>query len=241
MTATKWVRVATATAMVGALVLAGATAASATGTTPPARAGVAQWKVAVDTRIDLRIKTLEALKIAIGGATDLSSGDRSTLAALDSSDLSGLTALETKTNIEATVAGVRADAKSMIDDYRIYMLVVPKVRFTIASDTETAVIAKLQSAHDKLAAIATQLAGQGKDTATVQAKLADLAAQLTAATSALDGKAAGLLGVAPSPDASAMTAAVAPVRTAVKSARADLKTAAADAKAAAAGLKALAA
>ncbi len=243
MTATRWIRVTAATAMVGALVLAGTTTADAAGVggTVPANATVTQWKAAVDVRIDLRLKTLDALKIAINGATNLSSGDKSTLAGLDSADVSGLQALRTKTDAETTIAGVRADAKSMIDDYRIYLLVVPKVRFTVASDTETATIAKLQSVHDKLAAISTQLAAQGKDTGAVNAKLSDLATQLASATSSINGLAAGLLAVQPSPDASAMQAAVAPVRAGVKSARSDLKTAAADAKSAAQGLKALAA
>ncbi len=247
------IKLLAATAMVGALVLGGtvlvggiaADAASSTvagvGGTLPANATLPQWKAAVDARIDLRLATLGALKIAINGATNLSSSDKSTLSALATSDTSGLQALRTKTNAETTVAGVRADAKSMIDDYRIYMLVVPKVRFTVAADAETAVIAKLQAAHDKLAALATQLGAAGKNVAPEQAALSDMASKLSAAKSSLNGLTAGLLAAQPSPDASAMQAAVAPVRSGVKAARADLKTAAADAKTAAQGLKSLAA
>jgi hypothetical protein len=207
----------------------------------PKNAGLTAWQKAVDARIDLRLATLSSLKIAISGATNLSSSDRSTLSALDASDISGLTALKTKTDAETTVAAVKADGRSMVVDYRIYMLVVPKVRFAIASDQETSVLAKLQSAHDKLASIATTLAGQGKDVGSEQAALADMAAKISAAGSTLSGKASGLLAVQPSPDASAMTAAVSPVRTAVHGARSDIKTALADAKTAAAGLKSAAA
>jgi hypothetical protein len=206
----------------------------------PKNAGVSAWQHAVDIRIELRLKTLSALKIAISGATNLTSTDRSTLSGIAAHDISGLTALKARTDAETTVAAVKLDGRSMIDDFRIYMLVVPKVRFAIASDQETVVIAKLQTAHDKLASIATALAGQGKDVASEQGELSDLASQISTATSTLSGKASGLLAVQPSPDAAAMTSAVAPVRSAVRGARTDIKAGLADAKKAAAGLKAVA-
>jgi hypothetical protein len=228
--------------MAAALVAVGATAANATGVgkTLPKNASVTQWQAAVDVRIDLRIKTLQALKIAIGAATNLTGADKSTLTGIVDGDITGLGALRTKTDAETTVVGVAADAKSMIVDFRVYMLVVPKVRFTIASDQETAVIAKLQAVHDKLAGIATQLGSSGKDVASIQAQLGDMASKLAAATSAINGLSAQLLTVTPSPDGSAMIAAVAPVRTGVKTGRADLRAAAADAKSAASALKTLA-
>ena len=218
---------------IGGAPVAAATASAGTGRNLPAA------KAAVDARIKLRLATLSALKIAITGATDLTSSDKSTLTGIVSGDVSGLTALQRKVDGETTVAAVKTDGRAMIVDYRVYMLVVPKVRFNIASDKETTNIAKLKSAHDKLAKLATQLAGQGKDTSAVQAKLDDLSTKLDAATSALGTKAATLLGVAPSADPAAMKAAVAPVRAAVKAARADLKAALADAKAARNGLKTL--
>jgi hypothetical protein len=239
----KWIRRFAALSMCAAIVVAAfpSMAVAGAGQGLPKNAGLTAWQKAVDARIDLRLASLSALKIAISGATNLSSSDRSTLSALDASDISGLTALKTKTNAETTVAAVKADGHAMIVDYRIYMLVVPKVRFAIASDQEIAVLAKLQSAHDKLASIAATLSGQGKDVSSEQAELTDMAGKISAATSTLSGKASGLLAVQPSPDASTMTAAVAPVRTAVRGARADIKIALADAKTAAAGLKSAAA
>jgi hypothetical protein len=221
------------------LTLSPAPASAGPAGAPPKNAGISAWKARVDTRIELRLKTLAALKIAIGGATNLTSSDKSTLSALVSGDISGLTTLKSKTDAETTVDAVKADGHSMVVDFRIYMLVVPKVRFTVASETETAAIARLRSVHDKLAALATQLAASGKDVSAEQAKLADAQSHLAAATSALDGKVAGLLGVAPSPDASAMKAAVSPVRTAVHTARADIKAALGDEKSVRNGLKAL--
>ena len=201
--------------------------------------GLPAAKVAVDTRIRLRLATLAALKIAVGGATDLTSSDKAALNTVISSDTTGLTTLKTKVDAETTVAAVKADGRTMIVGYRVYMLVVPKVRFNIASDKETTNIARLKTAHDQLAALATQLSGKGKDTAAAQAKIDDMASKLSAATAALGNQAEALLTVTPSPDPAAMKAAVTPVRAAVKGARGDIKDALADAKAARDALKAL--
>ncbi len=246
------VRRALAVASLAAALVAGAAPASAlaapsTPTSPPAgtltppgpHASLAAWKVAVNARIDVRLATLSALKIAVAGATNVTSAHRSTLTALLASDVSGLTALRTKADAETTVAAVRADGRTMVVDYRIYMLVVPKVRFTIAGDTEAAVITRLTSVHDTLSQVATKLAGQGKNTGPEQAEIADMASKLDAATTALNGTIDALLAVTPSPDPSAMRAAVSPVRDAVHTARNDIKTAIADARTARAGLKAL--
>ncbi len=135
-----------------------------------------------------------------------------------------------KVDGETTLQAIRDDERSMVVDYRVYMLVVPKVRFTIASDDETAAIAKLQDAKGKLAAAIAAAQGQGKDVSAEQAELTDLTTQLGAAQSALNGKVDTLLTVAPSADAAAMTAAVAPVRAAVRAARAALAKGVADAK-----------
>ena len=91
-------------------------------------------------------------------------------------------------------------------------------------------MARLKDVHDKLAAVVNKLAADGKDVAQEQAQLDDMTAKLAAATSATAGQADALLAVKPSPDASAMHAAVAPVRAAMHAGRDNLKAAIADAK-----------
>jgi hypothetical protein len=212
----------------------GAPSTSSSATPKPALpgpgAGLDAWKHAVEQRIDQRLATLKGLKIAVDAATRLTDADKSTLATLVSTDTAGLTALRAKTDAETTVDAVKADGRSMIVDYRIYLLVVPKVRLTIAADAETDTIGRLRGAHDKLAQVATQLGAQGKDVSQETAQLADMSSALDAAQAALDGQVATLLAVQPSADGNAMRAATGPVRNAVHSARADLKAASTDAK-----------
>src|SRR5262249_50261925 len=145
----------------------------------------------------------------------------------------------TKVGGETTLAAVRADGRVMVVDYRIYMLVVPKVRFTVAGDAEAAAIARLHAVHDTLVQVATKLAGEGKDVGQENAEFADMATRLAAATTALEGQVDALLAVAPSADADAMRAAVSPVRAAVRGARDDIRAAILDAKQARTALKAL--
>lgn len=216
--------------VVGPLALTLLASGTPAGAATPAPQTLQSAKTLVDSRVDGRLHTLAALKTAVDAATHLSTGHRSTLAGLISSDTAGLTALRAKVDAETTIQAVRTDERSMVDDYRIYLLVVPKVRFTVASDAELADAGKLQGARDKLAAAIAAAQAAGKDVSAEQGELADLSNQIAAAQAALAGKADALLAVAPSPDAAAMTAAVAPVRTAVHTAREDLEKGLADAK-----------
>lgn len=186
-------------------------------------------------RIDGRLATLNALNLAVNNAAHLATADRSSLSGLIASDVSGLTSLRTKVAAETTVAAVRTDAAAMVDDYRVYMLVVPKVHLTNAFDIESAAAATLQKVHDKLAARVASAPGGG--TAAEKAELADMQTQIQAAQQSDAGRVATLLGIQPSPDASALHSALTPLVGDAKDARKDLVKARADAKDVLAALK----
>ncbi len=218
-----------ALAALGALtltLLAGAPAGAAT----PAPVDLTAARAAVTARIDGRLHTLDALKTAVNNAANLSSGHKSTLAGLVSADVTGLTALRTKVATAATPAELRADERSMVVDYRIYLLVVPKVHFTIAADAELAAITRLRKVHDTLAAAVAKDKAAGEDVSKEEAALADMSSQLDAARDAFGARIDALLAQAPGPDAAALAAVVGPARSAVRAARADLGKAVADAK-----------
>ena len=214
-------------AVLGLVLTAGP--ASADPSAPPG--GLDAAKKVVTARIDGRLATLHVFDTAIGAAQHLTAGHKATLNALVATDRSGLIALKSKVAGETTVAGVKADDQSMVNDYRIYLLVEPKVRLTIAADLETTGVADLRQAADKLAAAIATAKQAGKDTTQAEADLADLRGQTDAADAAISGKADALLAVAPGPDANAIHAQVTPVRDAVHNARTDLRKALADAKA----------
>jgi hypothetical protein len=129
---------------------------------------------------------------------------------------------------ETTEAAVRADGKAMVDDYRVYLLVVPKVHLAHVLDVEADTAARLVKVHD---ALADRLAKDpAADTQANKDLLADMTTAIQAADARIDGKAAALLGLQPGPDGKALTEAVKDVSGAAKDARDDLKKAVTDAK-----------
>jgi hypothetical protein len=188
-------------------------------------------KRVVTARIDGRLAALRAYSTAVNAAANLTAGHKSTLTDLIAADQSGLAALRTKVAGETTLAAVKADDQRMVVDYRIYLLVGPKVRLTIGCDIEAAVSRQLRQLSDKLAAAIAAAKQAGKDTTKAEAQLADMRKQLDTADAAINGKADALLAVQPGPDGDAIRAQVNPVRNAVHTARAALRKAAADAKA----------
>jgi hypothetical protein len=209
------------------------TATSTTTTTTTGKAagtaGLDAAKALATSRIDGRLETLHALQLAVNDDSRLTASDRSALSTLISGDISGLTSLRGKVGGESTVSAVRADETTMVDQYRVYLLVVPKVHLTNAFDIESAVDSTLQKVHDELAARLAEEPGGG--TATEKLQLADLQTQLQNAQQAESGKVSTLLAIQPGPDANAIHSALSPLTTAAKNARADLRKARDDAKA----------
>lgn len=178
--------------------------------------------------IDKRLTTLGDFQTRLAGYKDVSTADRATLSTLISTDVTGLTALKSKVGGETTVEAVRADGKAMVDDYRVYLLVGPKLHLTHALTVETAATARLTKVHDTLA---DKLAKNPKaDTPANKDLLADMAAQIKAADTRVDGKLPALLALKAGPDAKAITDATHDILGAAKDARADVGKAVADAK-----------
>lgn len=188
-------RALTATAVLG-VVLAGsaAPASAATGKTLDVA------KKAVTARIDLRLAALARFGTELAAAKQVQAGHRGTLTTLLTDQTTELKALRVKVGAETTGAAVKADARSMVDDFRVFVLTGPKVHLTAAIDTELVVVGKLRGQ-------------QGVD----QGKLAGI-------QSSLDGKAGTLLAIKPGPDGDAIRARVKPIRDAAKSARQQLRS-----------------
>lgn len=222
-------RLSAAAVSVGVVLAVGAAALPAqAAATSDSAAGLTKAKAVVTEGITDRLTTLGKLQTALAGYQDVPDAARSTLTQLISSDVSGLTALKAKVAGETTEAAVRADGKAMVDDYRVYVLVVPKVHLTHVLDVENAAAARLVKVHD---ALADRLAKDpAADTQANKDLLADMSAAIQAADARVDGKDAALLALRPGPDGKALTEAVKDAGGAAKDARGDLKKAVADAK-----------
>jgi hypothetical protein len=215
--------IAAAVATAGLLVVAGPAQADDSAT-------VAKAKAEVTRRIDLRLDALRRFDTRLNSAKHLTGDHKSTLHDLISKDEAGLGDLKTKVADETTIAALRADAASMVNDYRVFILVGPKVRLTIVGDAEQAAIDKLRDVEKTLADLVAKAKAAGKDTAAAEQNLADMLAALDKATSDVDGQVATLLAIQPGPDGAAIRAKVASVRRALGAGRADLRAAVLEAR-----------
>ncbi|MDI1465818.1 hypothetical protein QEZ54_33085 [Catellatospora sp. KI3] len=185
----------------------------------------------VTARIDGRLAVLRANGVAINNAARLSDGHQAALKAILDQAVTGLTELKAKVAGETTLEALKADARSMVEDYRVYILVQKQVHLTLAADVETAAVARLRTAYDKLGKAIAAAKAAGKDVGDAEAKLADMKAQLDKAEAAVSGVADALLAVKPGPDAEAIKAQTQAARGKVRDGRTALKAAIADAKA----------
>ncbi|WP_155375556.1 hypothetical protein [Catellatospora vulcania] len=194
-------------------------------------ANLANAKKLTTVRIDGRLALLRAEGVAIRNAARLTDAHQTALQKIIDADIAGLTELRAKVAAETTPEAVRADARSMVEDYRVYLLVRPQVHLTLAADVESAALTRLRTLHDKLAQAVAAARSAGKDVGDAEAKLAHMKSELDAMGSALSGLADELLAVQPGPDAAAIKARTTAARADARTARTHLRAATTDAKA----------
>jgi hypothetical protein len=198
-------RTAAVICALGSTTLAASPALAASPTTPPTTTRAADRtpevaKKAVIARIDKRLAALKKFTETLSKADRVQSSHRSTLTTLITDQTAGLTTLRAKVEKETTREAVKADATSMVTDYRVFLLTGPKVRLTAAVDTELAAVDKLRDA-------------KGADTA-----------KLDAVEKSLTGKVDTLLALKPGPDGAQLRTGVKEIRQSAKDARTTLKS-----------------
>jgi hypothetical protein len=167
----------------------------------PARtpgAALASAKQACETAIDNRLQRISILQGLISSSKTVTSDHASTLGSQLTSAQNGLTALKTKIEGDTDATTLRADCRSIVDDYRIYVLVSPKVREVLVSDLETNIAARLTTIAGKIQSAIDDAKAKGKDTTTAQSDLDQMKSAISAAESATGGVAASVIGLAPS-------------------------------------------
>jgi len=186
-------------------------------------------KTAVLRRIDLRLAALRRMDQRIERCRHLTDPHQATLQGFVDGATSGLTALRAKVAAETTIPALRADAQTMVHDYRVFILRGPQVHGACTADNETAAVARLREVAEKLAAGVAKAEQDGKDTTAAEADLAAMDTQLDAAGAALAGQADKLLAIQPGPDGEAIKGQVRAVRAQLRTALQALRRAVAEA------------
>jgi hypothetical protein len=112
-------------------------------------------------------------------------------------ELPGIQTLQSQVQQVTTCVGLRAVARSMVFDYRVYLVMTPQTHLTIVMDDETSIEGVLAGLEPKIATAIQNAQASGKDVSAAQAALADLESQVSTAQGETGGQAAQLLAQTP--------------------------------------------
>lgn len=181
------------------LTLAVATTSAAAVFAAPASAAdqtkITNIKTRGDQEISRRLTTLNTLNGKINDAIRLTASDKSALQSQINAEISGLTALKTKLDADTDLATTRADAQSIVNEYRVYVLIVPKVAIIRYADSIAQTNAKLSTLAGKLQTRITDAKNAGKDVSGLQSQLDQMNQDIIAANttaSTIESKVVGL-------------------------------------------------
>jgi hypothetical protein len=210
--------------------------ASTLAPTSPAPKTLAEIQTAGAKATSDRIASLNKEIPRISGNSCITDPSKSTILGTLNADLTAMQDLASAIAADTDVTSAAAHYKSIFDDYRVYGVGIAQAHYAAAADCiQTKAIPALTKAQTKLTAA---LAGKYADKSTpeIEAQMADLAAQIAAATAAIDGVAAQALAVTPA-DYNANHAVLSSAKSSVSAAVAALKLAKQDAQAVLAALK----
>ncbi len=135
-------------------------------------------KKRADQEIERRIASLNKWLTKLSGAKHLTADDKANLTALVQSDITNLTALKVKIGADTDITTLRADVKSIVSDYRVYLLIHPKLGLIVAGDNVLTYADKLTEIETKLQDKVTEAQGMGQDVTKLQSELTDMQAKI---------------------------------------------------------------
>jgi|SRR5579885_145947 len=131
-----------------------------------------------DSLITTRLIRLTTLTTRVQNDSRLSASEKSSLSADIQTDVSGLTALKAKIDVDTDVTIARVDEKQIITGYYIYAMFEPKVRLLIVLNNLQTVTANLQALVPQIQNLINTLQSQGKNVSQLQSLLNDVSSQL---------------------------------------------------------------
>ena len=131
------------------------------------------------TEINRRLNSLGTVLTKISSVTKLSSGDQTTLKGEVNTEISGLTTLKAQLETDTTLSSAIADAQSIISEYRVYALVLPKTWLVSLADSQQVTEGKLTTLAQNLQTRITADQQAGKTVTSLQTQLNDMTTQIT--------------------------------------------------------------
>ncbi len=208
---------------------AGLGVCAAQATTARSGGSVAALRAFADCEIDRRMTTLGQLSAALGASKGLTASDSAALASDIGSTGSGLTSLKATIDAATAMPALKLGIVEIVTRYRVYLLLGPQVRLTIAADDVVALKPHFDQISTNLAGRIATAKANGKDVAAAQTALDAMNAAVANAETLASPLPAQLLALTPAQyNAGTASAVLQRARAALIAARDDLKAAVRD-------------
>lgn len=175
--------------------------------------------------IDQRLTVLNKAIERVNKATRVSEGERSAIIAELNGHIDTLTTLKATIDAETDVDNLKALIKSIVNDHRIYVVVLPRTRGELAAGRANAVLVRLNALSGKMTRWMDAAKARGKDVSQVEALYQDFQARIADADSQVDAAMSHFQSMQPAADTSAAKSHLESGKAAMHTARQDLKTA----------------
>jgi hypothetical protein len=133
--------------------------------------------------IDRRQRALGELNDRIDKRDKLPAEHAAALKDINDKTSRGLAALANTIQGEDNAEELRAECRSIVDDYRVFALVLPRARLVMTSDRELGAVERLRDAADRIQAAIDEAKSEGKDTSQAEAHVATMRSEIDSAAS----------------------------------------------------------
>jgi hypothetical protein len=193
--------------------------------------------------IGARITDLNKLNTRVQAMKNESATEKANISTQVQTNITGLTALQTKIDADTTLATARTDAATIFTTFRIYALVVPQGDILAAADRVTTIDGLMTALGTKMQTRITADQSAGKDVSALTAAMTDINARIADAATQSQTAQSGVINLVPDQGdkttATSNHAALLAARANIKTSTADLQAARQDIKTILAGLKTL--
>ncbi len=139
---------------------------------------LAKLKAKANAEIDRRLTALTKLQNLIVEVKKLTEADRTALQTQVQAETTSLSDLRMKVGSETEIAALRNDIQTLVKDYRIFALFVPKIHIFVAADRLNTVADSLAQIAVKLQTRLSEAKAAGKATTALETALADMQAKI---------------------------------------------------------------
>lgn len=192
-------------------------------------------KAAADKELDRRITALNALITRVNAIQRISVDQKSSLVAQIQTNINELTTLKAKIDADTDAATLKTDKQSIVTQYRIFALLMPKVEIMAHAD---AILQLATQMSANSATFQTTIQQSGKDVSSIQSIVTDRQAKIADAITQAQNAISAVSALTPT-GYPANKATLESARTMLQTARKDLRTAQQDLSKGNQGFKAL--